>query len=508
VKGFLGVDLGTSAAKALLLTEASRVVAKGSARYPTRSGSHGEVEQSPDDWWDAVVRATRACLAEVPADIVVSGMGFSGHMSVLLPLGSDLRPLRAALTVGDTRGAEEAQRLNEAHGSLLAASSGNLALAAFTLAKLLWYRTHEPASFERTRVIVGAKDFLRLRATGSLATEPTDAGNTLLLDLATRTWNTGLMETLAVAPNLLPPLRESLEVAGDLTPEAADAFGLPAGLPVITGLADMAASVLGAGMLSGERIAVTLGTSGQVTQVVDAPRPALLGRFTYHPHALPGRAYVMATLFTGGLGLRWFADVVASISGGSTEDAMARVLASAAQGEPGARGVTFLPYLTGSGSPRFDPGRRAGIHGLGRGHTGADLSRAVLEGVAFSVRHALEELERHHPGGVSWVAGGGGMRSALWRQITADAIQRPLGPLLEEDAGPLGTAIAVGHALGAFVDLEAGLGEIVRIGPTSEPSHEARPAYDAAYRRYLTLVGDGVGDQSTRSTSCSTVSTD
>ena len=488
MRGFLGIDLGTSAAKALLLTEAGAVVAKGAATYPTWSGSGGEVEQSPEDWWLAVTQATRACLAAAPAGVSVGGLGFSGHMSVLLPLDAGLAPLRPALTVGDTRGAAEAVALNEAHGPALAAASGNLALSAFTLAKLAWYRRHEPEAFNRTRVIVGAKDYLRLRATGSLAADPTDAGNTLLLDLTTRAWNTSLVERLGFASELLPPLRESFEIAGDLTPDAADALGLPTGLPVITGMADMAASVLGAGMLSSERVAITLGTSGQVTQVVDAPEPALLGRFTYHPHAVPGRAYVMATLFTGGLGLRWFVDVVASITGMSNDEALALVLASAAKAEAGARGVTFLPYLTGSGSPSFDPGRRAVFHGLGRGHAGADLSRAVLEGVAFSVRHALDVMAQHHPRGSEWVAGGGGMRSALWRQITADATQRPLRPLLEEDAGPFGTAVAVGHALGAFGDLQANLAAMVSVGPAIEPSRERAVAYDAVYRRYLRLA--------------------
>lgn len=489
MRGFLGVDLGTSAAKALLLDEAGRVVAKGSAAYPTFSGRGGEVEQDPDDWWYATVRAARTCLGSAPAEIAVAGLGFSGHMSVLLPLARDLRPLRAALTVGDTRGAAEAVRVNEAHGPELAAASGNLALSAFTLAKLLWFRAHEPALFEQTRVLVGAKDYLRLRATAVLAADPTDAGNTLLLDLDTRSWNTGLMERLGIAPGLLPPLRESLEVAGELTREASDALGLQPGLPVIAGMADMAASVLGAGMVSHERVAITLGTSGQVTQVVDAPSSALLGRFTYHPHALPGRAYVMASLFTGGLGLRWFADVVASLASDASDDPVAHVLALASASEPGARGVTFLPFLTGSGSPDFDPGRRAGFHGLGRGHTGADLARAVLEGVAYSIRHALEELAPHHDGGREWVVGGGGMRSPLWRQITADVLGRPLRPLLEEDAGALGTAIAVGHRLGAFGSLDVALVEIVRLGAPTVPDGTVGEGYAEAYGRYRALLG-------------------
>jgi xylulokinase len=487
-RAFLGIDLGTSSAKALLLTDAGEVVAKGSAPYATHGTSDGRVEQNPDDWWDAAVRATRACLDRAPAGLVVRAMGFSGHMSVLLPLGDDLRPLRRAITIGDARGVEEAAWLDRRHGAAVADATGNRPLSAFTLAKLLWFRTHERSLFARTRVIVGVKDYLRLRATGSLAADPTDGGNTLLLDLATRTWNTGLMERLELPPGILPPLRESLEIAGDLTREAADALGLSASLPVITGMADMAASVLGAGMLSGRRVAITLGTSGQITQVVAAPTRALLGRFTYHPHALPGRCYVMASLFTGGLGLRWFADVIASIAGGSPEDALARVLERAADSEPGARGVTFVPFLTGSGSPDYDAGRRALFVGLGRGHDGGDLARAVLEGVSFSIRHNLEVLARHHQEPAEWVLGGGGMRSPLWRRITADATRRPLRLLLEQDAGALGTAIAAGYAIGALGDLAGALDAVVRIGLDIRPSSQAGSEYDEAYERYRLLV--------------------
>lgn len=487
-RAFLGIDLGTSSAKALLLAEAGAVVAKGSAAYPTHSTSEGRVEQSPDDWWDAAVRAARACLDAAPAGVVVSAMGFSGHMSVLLPLGHDLRPLRSAITIGDVRGVEEAAWLERRHGEAVADATGNLPLSAFTLPKLLWFRTHEPSSFARTRVIVGAKDYLRLRATGALAADPTDAGNTLLVDLDTRTWNTDLIDRLELPPEIVPPLRESLEIAGDLTREAADQLGLTAGLPVITGMADMAASVLGAGMLSSRRVAITLGTSGQITQVVAAPTRALRGRFTYHPHALPGRCYVMASLFTGGLGLRWFADVIASIAGGSADETLERVLERAADSEPGARGVTFAPFLTGSGSPDYHPGRRALFAGLGRGHDGGDLARAVLEGVSFSIRHNLEVLARHHQEPEEWVLGGGGMRSPLWRRITADATRRPLGLLLEQDAGALGTAIAAGYALGAMDDLAGTLDAVVRVGAETPPASETRSGYDEAYERYRRLV--------------------
>jgi xylulokinase len=253
-------------------------------------------------------------------------------------------------------------------------------------------------------------------------------------------------------------------------------------------MADMAASALGTGLLQPERLAITLGTSGQITQAVEAFSPALIGRFTYHPHALPGKLYVMASLFTGGLGLQWLAEVLASLTSETQDSSIERVLRSAQASPPGARGVLFLPHLTGSGSPHFDASRAASFLGLKRHHTGSDLCRAVLEGVGFSVQACLDELLAHCPAPAEVVVGGGGMRNSLWRRIVCDITGRRLAVLREHDAGPLGTALAVSAGTSLCADLTEQIQLAVRIEEITIPVPEHHATYREAYRQYLKAV--------------------
>ena len=276
-------------------------------------------------------------------------------------------------------------------------------------------------------------------------------------------------------------------MVGALTEKAATAFGLPSGLPVIAGLADMAASVLGCGLTNGTRLAITLGTSGQITQVVGEPA-ALWGKFTYHPHALPGKTYVMASLFTGGLGLQWLAELLSSLTGTEIDLSVQKILQSAEESEPGARGVLFLPYLTGSGSPRFGAQRTASFLGLSRHHRGGDVSRAVLEGVGFSVRHCLEYLATYHAAPHEVVVGGGGMSNRLWRDIISDITGYRLLLLQEGDAGALGTALAVGAGIGLFADPTRGLEVSISTENATEPNRSRRATYDRVYQGYLQSI--------------------
>ncbi len=266
-------------------------------------------------------------------------------------------------------------------------------------------------------------------------------------------------------------------------------MGLAAGIPVIAGLADMGASTLGSGLLDHRRLAITLGTSGQITQVVAAPCPELLGKFTYHPHALPGLTYIMASLFTGGLGLQWFAETVADLTGDAVPTVIERVLERAAASPPGARGLLFLPYLTGRGSPEFDPSLTASLAGLTQGHTGSDLARAVLEGVGYSVRQCLEVMARHHAAPEEIVVGGGAMKSLLWRGIVADITGLELNPLEPLNAGPLGIALAAGSAAGIFTDLKERLPTLIRLAAPEHPNRATSTIYESGYRRFGALNG-------------------
>lgn len=484
----LAVDIGTSSVKALALDERGQVQARASADYPTHTPKPGWVEHDPHDYLSATQRCLHA-LADTLGDAYrVAGIGLAGHMSALIALDSNGKVLRPAFTIGDTRGSHEARWLHQHYGETIAHATGNTPLSAFVLPKLLWYRHHEPEHYRKTATILGAKDVVRYWLTGEKASEPTEAGNTLLLRDETRDWHHALMEKLELSSTLFPPMKESLEIAGALTRNAAEPCGLPKDTPVIAGLADMAASVLGCGMLDASRLAITLGTSGQITQLVDTPAAALRGRFTYHPHAVPGKRYLMASVMTGGLALKWLAEVVSSLSGKSNEETLERILEQAALAPPGARGLTFLPHLVGAGSPQFDPNATASILGLTRAHRGTELARAVLEGVAYNVRHCLELLADHHPLASETVVAGGGLQTALWRHIIRDVTKRPLTPLAHHHSGLLGTAFATGLGVGLYPDLESCVQRWVETHAAEAVDAEAAERYQGAYTRYLELL--------------------
>jgi xylulokinase len=479
VKAVLAVDVGTSSAKAILLSEIKEVLAEASSSYPTHTPKASWIEQNPEDWWQAFVSAVRECISkQVNADI--AAIGVSGHMSVMLPLDKNMQPLRPAITIADTRCVEETNWLNENFASEISSTTGNLALTAFTLPKILWFKHYERDLFDKTKVILTVKDYINWKLTGVLSSEPTDAGNSLLIDYKTRQWNTALMERLELPQHLFPTMHESLEVIGEVTKEAASILNIKAGIPVIAGLADMGSSTLGAGLLDESRLAITLGTSAQITQIVEQPSRELLGKFTYHPHALPGKTYLMASLFTGGLGLQWFAEVLSSFTNESLEQSIERVLETAEKASAGTKDVLFLPFLTGRGSPSFDATLTASFRNLRREHTGAEMARAVLEGVAFSIKHCLDEMKKYHAPATDIVLGGGGSRSKLWQQIIADVTVYPLYPLQVSSAGPLGTALAAGKAIQLF--------EIMMPPLTNVIEPDTANDYASSYAHYLKLT--------------------
>lgn len=478
MKAVLAVDIGTSSAKAILLSEAKEILAEASSSYPTFTPKATWIEQRCEDWWQAFVTSARQCLVQ-RRDVEIAAIGVSGHMSVMLPLDKNMQPLRPAITIADTRCVEETTWLNENFASELSSTTGNVALTAFTLPKILWFKRHEKELFDKTKIILTVKDYINYKLTGVLSSEPTDAGNMLLIDYKTRQWNNVLMEKLELPQHLFPTMHESLDVIGEVTKEAVNILGIKTGIPVIAGLADMGSSTLGAGLLDENRLAITLGTSAQITQIVERPSSALLGKFTYHPHALPGKTYLMASLFTGGLGLQWFAEVLSSFTGESLEQTIEKIFNVAETAPAGSRDVLFLPFLTGRGSPLFDTSLTASFRNLRREHTGAEMARAVLEGVAFSIRHCVEELGRYHEVGKEMIVGGGGSRSGLWNQIIADVMNHELSLLGTTDVGPLGTALAAGVGVKLF-DLEAPTLDV-----SIQPNVMSVSLYRDAYHRYL-----------------------
>jgi xylulokinase len=475
----LGLDLGTSSVKALLLAEDGAVLGEGTASYMVRAPHPGWAESSPEDWWEAVLEASAAAVGRRGTEVTTLGLSGQMHSVVLV---DDLGlPLRPAILWADARSGRELasyRALDEELGRRLA----NPPAVGMAGPSLLWLRDREPDAYAAARWALQPKDWLRMRFTGEAATEPSDASATLLYDLIADDWSYATAEKLGLRTGLLAPLIPSACVAGTLIREAAGELGLREGLPVAAGAADTATAMLGAGLLRPGPVQLTVGTGGQIVTPKEEPEPDLLGRTHLYRAAVPGLWYSMAAIQNAGLALEW----VRKVLGASWKDVYEEAFAV----PPGSGGVTFLPYLSGERTPRFDPGARGAWTGLGLEHTRGHLLRAALEGVAFALREALEALEDQ---GLFIpelrLAGGGtgGYSGGPWRQLLADVLGHPLWLLPNEIsslASARGAAFLAGIASGSYPSAEDTL------PLTPEPESPIRPgetAYEAAYERYKEL---------------------
>jgi xylulokinase len=478
----LGLDLGTSSVKALLMGERGGAVGEGSAPYEVRAPRPGWAESSPGGWWDAVLKATRAAVGGRGAE--VTALGLSGQMHGVLLVDEGGLPLRPAVLWADARsGAElEAYRgLDEGLRRRLA----NPPAVGMAGPSILWLRDNEPETYAAAGWALQPKDWLRMRLTGEIAAEPSDASATLLYDLPADDWDYAVVDYLGLRAGLLAPLVSSADVAGKLTTEAAEDLGLSRGIPVAAGAADTAAAMLGVGLLRKGPAQLTIGTGGQIVTVRESPDGDPHLRTHLYRGALPGLWYSMAAIQNAGLALEWVRKILGVSWGEVYEEAFAV--------PPGAGGVTFLPYLSGERTPRFDPGARGAWTGLGLDHTRGHLLRAALEGVAFALRDGLEALENLGGADAELRLAGGGASGAgresgdPWRQLLADVLGRPLWLLPQEIsavASARGAAFLAGLASGVY----ATAGDTISLTPDPERSLLPGDAdYEAAYERYKEL---------------------
>lgn len=477
----LGLDLGTGSVKALLLAEDGTVIGEGSAPYAVRSPRPGWAESRPEEWWEAVVSATRSAVGGRGAG--VTAVGLSGQMHGVVLSDGEGRPLRPAVLWADSRSGGE---LATYRGLDRETRRGLANPPAVGMAgpSLLWLRRNEPDVYGSARWGLQPKDWLRLRLTGVAASEPSDASATLLYDLVSDRWSYPVVEALGLRPDLLAPLVPSGEAAGELLRSAADGLGLRAGLPVAAGAADTAAAMLGCGMLGPGPVQLTVGTGAQIFAAKREPAPDPNGRTHLYRAAAPGLWYSMAAIQNAGLALEW----ARKLLGASWEE----VYEEAFSAPPGAGGVSFLPYLSGERTPRFDPAARGAWTGLGLDHTRAHLLRAALEGVAFALREGLEALEAAGtPAPELRLAGGGsgGEAGEPWRRLLADVLGRPLH-LLPDGVAPVasarGAALLAGLASGALRTAEDTLDLAPETVRTVRPGEQV-PLYEAAYGRYQEL---------------------
>jgi xylulokinase len=417
-----------------------------------------------------------------PKDI--QGIGFSGQMHGAVLLDRRSKVLRPALIWCDQRTSAQCQTITEKVGAdRLIELTCNPALTGFTLPKLLWVRELEPEIWGQVRCVLLPKDFVRLQLTGEKATDVADASGTLLFDVKGRKWSQQMLAAAEIDESLLPRVYESPEITGVVSAAGAEATGLRAGTPVVAGGGDQAAGAVGMGIVRAGTVSATIGTSGVVFAASDKPALDARGRVHTFCHAVPGRWHVMGVTQGAGLSLRWFRDQFGS---GSEDgrDPYERITEEAARVPPGANGLLWTPYLMGERTPHLDPYARAALVGLTASHTRAHVVRAILEGVAFSLRDSFEIFaEMKVPVGEVRL-GGGGARSEVWRQIQADVYGHVAKTVEAEEGAAYGAALLAGVGAGAWATVDEACDSVVRIKAAAEPNPRAVAVLEKQYQMF------------------------
>jgi xylulokinase len=477
----LGIDVGTGGTRALLIDESGAVVASAIHEHePFASPRSGWAEQNPHDWWKACQGAVRKLLAEstIPASQIAC-IGLSGQMHGAVLLDKNDEVLRPALIWCDQRTAAECRYLNEKIGpQRLVELTANPALTNFTLTKLLWVRTNEPEIWRRFHSFLLPKDYVRLRLTGVRAIDVADASGTLLLDVVHRRWSDAMLDAVGLNPDCLPALYESQEIVGLVTESAAASTGLKAGTPVVAGAGDQAAGATGMGIVRPGDVSATIGTSGVVFAASDAPVTDPAGRLHTFCHAIPGRWHIMGVTQAAGLSLRWLRDNFAQSSN------YEQLTSEAAKIPPGSGGVLWAPYLMGERTPHLDPDARAALLSVAADHTRAHVVRAILEGVAFSLKDTLTIFRELGIPVKAIRLGGGGARSSLWRQIQADVYGQGVETVQAEEGAAYGAALLAGVGADVWGSVDAACDAVVHVAGRTAPDQQAVIVMQESYARY------------------------
>jgi xylulokinase len=486
----LGIDLGTSSVKAILVSEGGEIIVSSSQGYPIYSPHPGWAEQEPEEWWESTIKAVGKAVHQShtkPSQIKAVGLSGQTHGTVLV--GKSLLPLRKAIIWMDQRSIAQTRWLQKRLGKRLSGITGLPVATGFMAPSLLWIRENEPRIWKKINQFLLPKDYIRLKLTGDLASDVTDAGGTLLLDTEKRKWSSEILQKLEIPANFVSPLYESCQISGKITKNAAKEISLKEGTPVNGGGADQIMGAVGNGIVETGRAACSIGTGGLVVTPMDHPRLAPdVGLHTI-PHAIPGKWILMGAILSGGSSLNWFHRQV--ISGEEknlkSENSYQSLFREVSPNPAASKGLIFLPYLKGERTPYLDPQAKGAFIGLNLQHNRRDLTRAIMEGVVFALRQSLEKFKELGIEITSVTTWGGGARNKIWQQIQADIFNLPILISPTQEGSAYGAAITATVSIGIFSTIKEACQEWIKIKGEILPISENVAVYNKAYRIYRGL---------------------
>jgi xylulokinase len=483
MRTFIGIDTSTTATKALLMDETGKVLGVASSEYSFETPQPLWSEQSPSLWWDATINSIREVISAsgvLPES--VKGIGLAGQMHGLVLMNDRGEVLRPAILWNDQRTGAQCDTIRQRLGKeKLIQITGNDALTGFTAPKILWVQENEPEVWSQTRHILLPKDYVRYKMTDTYAMDKADGAGTILFDLKLRTWSSEMLSALEIPAAYMPVTVEGPEISGTLSAQAAALLGLPAGIPVVGGGGDQAASAVGTGAVVEGIVSLSLGTSGVVFATMNTPAIEPEGRLHAFCHSVPGKWHFMGVMLSAAGSLRWHRD---TFTPGLSYD---KLLEPCTAIEPGCDGLFFLPYLTGERTPYPDPLARGAFVGLTVRHTFPHLTRSVIEGVSFGLRDSFELLKAAGLHGITQVrVTGGGVKSMLWRQILADILQVELATVNTSEGAAYGASLLAATGVGVFKDIETACLATIHVVDTTSPGAN-QVVYEKLYPLYRGL---------------------
>lgn len=480
----LGIDLGTSSIKAMLLDTEEGVIAAEAQEYPVDIPSPRCAQQDPRMWWEALKQVFEklrtSCTAAYEA---VSAVGFSGQMHGLVLVDSLGNPVRPAIIWLDQRTGKQVRKIEQ---MLPEKEMGrrfcNRVSSGFAFPSLLWVQEMEPEIFRQAAHVLCPKDYIRMKITGQAGAEVVDASSTGMFSTAERDWDWEILDRFGLPKALFPGTAESMDVAGEVTKECAEDTGLPEGIPVIFGSGDQPAQSIGNGVVREGKLISNIGTGGQISAFVKDPVYDEKLRTNTFCHAIRGSYTIFGATLCSGMSLNWAKNKLFHMEG------YPRINEEAGGIRPGAEGLLYLPYLSGERTPHMNPDARGMFFGMTLGHERGHFLRAVMEGVAYSFRDCLEILNELGVDAPELIASGGGAASEVWLQIQADILQKRVCACTVKEQACLGSCILAAAGAGKLISVEEGCQRFVTMQEKwIEPKTENRAVYEEGYKKFRKL---------------------